>query len=213
MNSFQGIVFDLDGVLVNSEPFHLRMWEETISQFDVVVEENWSDRFIGTPDTETAMSLITRYSLQARWEDLVNIKRGKIINNSEENIRTFSGVIEGLTGLAGFPKAVATSSSREIAEFFLNAAGLKDFFEVVITSDDVIKTKPDPECYLEACRCIGLDPFLCLAVEDSPAGIESAKRAGLFTAGVSTSYQQHHLDQADRIFSAPADVFSWFGIN
>jgi HAD superfamily hydrolase (TIGR01509 family) len=134
------------------------------------MEEKWFERFMGTPDTETARGLIAHYSLPSRWEDLVDIKRDKLINITGENVSAFDGAKEGLAGLAGFPISIATSSSRDIAESLLDAAGLKNFFKVIITSDDVLKTKPDPECYLEACRRIGLDPSVCLAVEDSPAG-------------------------------------------
>ncbi len=208
-NGFYGIVFDLDGVLVDSEPFHQRMWAQTIRQFDVDLEKNWFEGFMGTPDTETARGLIARYSLTLGWEELVGLKRDKVKYNAPEYVQPWEGVTEGLALLSGLPQAIATSSSREIAESLLDAAGLTDFFKVVITSNDVVNTKPDPQCYAEACRRLGLDPSVCLALEDSPAGIESAKRAGLYGVGVSTSYGRHQLSRADRVFPSPADAFSW----
>ncbi|NQT59748.1 MAG: HAD family phosphatase [Bacteroidetes bacterium] len=213
MKSFQGIVFDLDGVLVDSEPFHKQTWLEALTQFGAELEMNWHEGFVGIPDTETAVGLVSKYSLPTHWENLVELKRDIMKQHASKHVRAFKGVKEGLLGLKGFPKAVATSSSREIAETFLNAAGLMDHFSVIITSNDVANTKPDPACYLEACRSLQLDPATCLALEDSPAGIESAKSAGLYALGISTSFEQSQLARADNIFPSMTDAFFWLKEN
>lgn len=119
------------------------------------------------------------------------------------------GVKEAIPLLHRYDLAVATSSNRSGAMLSLKGAGLFDFFKDVITADDVLKHKPNPDCYLKAAQSLGFKPSDCIGIEDSASGIKAAKAAGLFVIGVSTSLPAHYLTEADLILENTEGAIHW----
>ena len=99
------------------------------------------------------------------------------------------------------PLAVVSGSARVEIEPVLEAAGIRDRFTVVVSLDDIRRSKPDPEGYLIALHLLGVEPAVAAAVEDSPAGIAAAKAAGLYTVGVTTTQLAERLAEADEVAS------------
>jgi sugar-phosphatase len=108
-------------------------------------------------------------------------------------VRPYSGAVELLAAIPYDRRAVVTSSTRALADARARAAGLPRF-SVVITADDVTNGKPDPEGLLAAARLLGASPNRCVVVEDSPAGLEAARRAGMARVGVATTRPAQELD-------------------
>jgi len=100
--------------------------------------------------------------------------------------------VDGLARL-GVPRAVGTSATRSDVESLLAALGLRHYFDVMVTADDVRLGKPDPEVYLESARRLGAAPELCLVFEDSLVGVEAARRAGMRAIGVTTAHTVDEL--------------------
>ena len=111
--------------------------------------------------------------------------------------------------LHAYDLAVATSSNRSGALMSLQGAGLYPFFKHVITADDVLNHKPNPDCYLKAAESLGFKPSECIGIEDSVSGIRAAKAAGLFIIGVSTSLPAHYLTDADLILDNTEEAIQW----
>jgi HAD superfamily hydrolase (TIGR01509 family) len=117
-------------------------------------------------------------------------------------VKLFDQVEEYLLEMSQYvPIALATNSSREDVSAVFQATNLQKFLKVIVTANDVSFLKPNPEPYQTAASLLGINPSLCFALEDSPAGIHSAKNAGLFAIGVENSHPSEKLKEANLIFS------------
>jgi len=207
--NLKGVVFDLDGVLADTEPLHIEYWKLTMKQHGAHLPEGWFEGLMGYPDAATAQRLASEFGIELDWGSLLDEKRDAVSAAARTVNLAYAGIAEGLEGLGEIPKAVATSSCGQVAEAILAGSGLLEYFSTIVSSDDVDRTKPDPESYLTACRSIELLPEECAAIEDSPAGIEAASRAGLYVIAVCTSYPRENLSAADIIFETPGEAITY----
>ncbi len=206
-----GVICDLDGTLVDSEPLHARAWTEVLCARGLTLADDWFVPWVGIPDTKLSVHLAQTSGLTAEPAALLAEKRERYQQLAGSALRAFPGVAEALNALAraGLGLAVATSSEHADAERALAAAGLRDRFAALIGADDVTRHKPDPEPYRSAALRLGLEPTECAAVEDSPIGLASAVAAGCFTVGVTTTHAAERLAGARRLFAQPAEAFTW----
>ncbi len=176
-------IFDLDGVLLDSEPLHVEATNQVLQRFGhkLTVEEN--ARFMGLADREYWEALLEHFGLKG--VDPVPLAREKARVYTaliqERPLQPFPGVRETLEGLAraGWRMAVASSSRREDIEIILRRLGIRVFFQAVVSGEEVPRSKPDPAIFLEAARRLNCDPGACVVVEDSLNGIQAALRAGM----------------------------------
>lgn len=195
-----GIIFDMDGVLVDSEPFiceaAMRMFEQTYGQ--IVRREDFTP-FVGAGEDGFIGGVAAKYRVA------LSMPRDKF-RTYEIYLEIIRGRLEPLPGAVGFVRwvksrgvnsAVATSADRVKMEGNLREIGLSSAdFDAVITGDDVAKKKPDPEIFLLAARRIGVPPAECLVVEDAPNGIVAAKAAGSRCLGLMSSFTEQTLREA-----------------
>ena len=188
--NFKAVVFDMDGVIADTEPAHNDAWRLALEQRGAIVSMESLDRFVGMNDLLVAETLIAEHRLGVSREALLAEKSMLFDDILErEGLRPMPGVIELWHILRDRNRkvGVATSSERHAARGILSRAcdimekGLtpETFFSTVVTREDVAVSKPDPAIYRLACSRMGLAPEQCLAVEDSPFGVEAAMRAGL----------------------------------
>jgi beta-phosphoglucomutase len=177
---FDAILFDFDGVLVDSEPVHYSCWYDLLQS--VGIELTWEvyhGRFSGI----SHLGLIEQFAelrnppvpIDQMWE-IYGQKQQLYRQKSEGGHLLLPATREMLRSLAGFRLAVVTSSARADVETQLSNAGVRDCFEVVVCRDDVKMLKPSPECYLLAAERLGIRHALVL--EDSPPGMAAARAAG-----------------------------------
>ena len=197
------ILFDLDGVLVDSQR---------------AVEQAWL-RWADEQHLEAGEVLAVIHG--RRGQDSVRLLTPHLDPVQQvERVREYEAESEG-DGLTAVPGAlecvslarrgrwaVVTSGGRELAAQRLAAAGLP-VPAVLVTGDDVKEGKPDPEPYLRAATELGVPPVHCLVVEDAPAGIQAAKRAAMTVLAVTTTHPAAELTQADRVFAAMDEVASY----
>lgn len=205
-----GVIFDLDGTLVDSEPLHMEAWFESLAFHELHFPHEWFDRFIGQADRVLAEYVVEAHRLDAAVEDLLDRKRRTYHALAAEKATLFPGIWEGLKVLNGrYPMAIATSSSNEDAAAVFHATQVNDFFRAIVTADDVPRLKPAPDCYRIASERLQLPPAHCIAVEDSISGVTAAKTAGLFTIGVTTSQPPHALTAADLVLPDAVAAMRW----
>ena len=197
MGDFQGIIFDMDGVLVDSEPLFLSAMNRLISAdgADPFSDDEYEEYLLGTTVEETWRRVKDMRHLSASIPDYVE-RYDKVVRQLlREGLSPQPGVTNLLEECVqrGLPKAVASSSLRSWVHLKLEAIKLQDAFDVVLGGDDVTNGKPDPDIYRLAAQCLGLPPQSCVAIEDSPVGIAAAVASGAYTVAVRT-YSTRNMD-------------------
>lgn len=208
----EGIIFDMDGVMVDSNPYHLEKWAALLAEYGVEYDPAKLPKQILGQRNDTALRFFFGDKLSA--ED-----RARIIEELEEKFRrAFRPHARPLPGLelliaeahrAAIPMAVASSAMAKNVEFVVEALGFGGYFKVLINGDEVSRPKPDPEIYLKAARQLGVEPRFSVAFEDSHIGIEAAKRAGMKCIGIASSFPAEELrsrTQADLVVQSFNDL-------
>ena len=180
---FEGVIFDLDGTLVQSEHLHRQSWVGPLAELGIEVEDDEYLRdFAGKPgmhiirdqiglDGDAAHSLYNRVT-DAYW-DL-----------AADTVAPTDGLLEFLDRISPLAKAVCTSAQRASARRMLDLIGLTNRFDAIVTASDVNHGKPHPEPFHLAAKRLGLDGKQCLAIEDSANGLRSARAAGMRCVGI-----------------------------
>jgi HAD superfamily hydrolase (TIGR01509 family) len=178
---FSAVIFDMDGVLLDSEPLHYEAVRQILAEqgVDFPIEEYF--RYLGTTLTSTWDDLCERYPITMPFEQFEARYNADVLVQYQAGAPLIAGARELVAQLRdeGVPIAVASSSHREWVEAALTGAGLRQYFDQTTAGDEVSMGKPSPEIYLKAAQKLGVDPAECIAIEDAPAGVESARAAGM----------------------------------
>ena len=210
MSGFQAIIFDMDGVLVDSEPIFLNAINRLLRQEGqrIISEEENEKTLIGTTVAETWHLLKQSRDLPESIDAYVLKYDGIVREVFGEPLTPQPGVLQLLETCArrNLPTAVASSSLRDWVDIKLNSLGLQDSFDVVLGGDDVTRGKPEPDIYRLAAERLGLPPKRCVAIEDSPVGIAAAVASGAYTVAVRTEYTRNlDVSQANTILETLED--------
>lgn len=195
---WKAAIFDLDGVILDTEPVLLSCWNKALEPYNLKISLDEYDKFIGKTGTEI-VNMLSKKSEKIDTEELHESK--KIIEKKilkESNIRLMPYVREAIDYFKkrGLGLAIATGSHKEEMELKLKGAKLLDLFDIRISRDDVVNGKPAPDTYELAAKQLGLDPSQCIAFEDTVPGAIAAKTAGVscfaipnqFTKGMDFSF-------------------------
>lgn len=180
------IIFDMDGVLLDSEPIHFEATRVILAGHGVVFDPDLKENFYGCTDREVFRALKARYGLAADVEDLALAWIQKVVELLAAPLEPLAGVpavLETLRG-SGVRLALASSSAPAIIAATLRGLGTSAFFEFTVSGHDVERGKPAPDIFLEAARRLDLAPSQCLVVEDSYNGLCAAVAAGMRCAAV-----------------------------
>lgn len=179
------VVFDCDGVLVDSEPHSVAAWLDVLSKLGHPAREAEIAACTGLGFSPTHEALAEAAPLPPK-DEVWPLLLEALGRSFGTGLRIFPDGIEALRACeqAGIPVAVASASPRERLDLTLHAGGLDGRFAVSISGDDVAHAKPAPDCYLAAADAIGVDPWACVAVEDSGPGATAAVAAGMHTIAV-----------------------------
>jgi sugar-phosphatase len=192
VRTISAVLFDLDGVLVESREATERVWLDWAARNGIAVEELRAAMH-GVRSVEVVRAL--RPELDAVAEsDAIERRQAEDL----DGLRAISGAAQALGALKGDRVAVVTSATRPLAEARLGAVGIEPP-AVVVYAGDVARGKPDPEGYRTAAERLGVDPSEALVVEDSPPGIAAGRAAGAATVGVTSTHAAAELGAADLV--------------
>jgi beta-phosphoglucomutase len=205
------IVFDFDGVLADSEPLHLRAYQEVLSSLGVTLtREDYYARFLGFNDADMFRQLAAAqgWTLDDRRLEALIEEKGRVFDALMESTDLFyPGAAACITRLAAqFPLGIASGALRHEIEAVLRRERLDRHFRFIVASGDTPRSKPAPDPYQRAAELHGLEPAACLAIEDSRWGIESARSAGLACIAVPHTYPREQLTMADRVVGSLEDI-------
>jgi HAD superfamily hydrolase (TIGR01509 family) len=206
----EAVVFDMDGVLFDTEPVHMRAWREILAADGLLYDDAFFADWIGIPDEDLGAWLAERHPAGGGAEGFLARKRARFRAIVEAELTAFAGLAPWLERLAAaVPLAVATSSQRADLELMLEKTGLAPYFRATCTHNDVAEHKPHPAPYLLAAQRLGVAPERCAAVEDSPSGVAAARAAGMLTLAVSSAFEPAALAAADEVFPATVAACRW----
>jgi HAD superfamily hydrolase (TIGR01509 family) len=192
--NIRAVVFDLDGVLVNTEDLYEQAGETVLRRRGKTYDAELREQMMGRPVTDAIQLMIDCHSLPDTLEDLMCECRDVLETLMANSLAPMPGVEKLLDDLsaAGIPIAVATSATPEYAEHVLTKLGLKNRFRFILTAADIRRGKPNPEVYLLAAERLGIEPAEMMVLEDSGNGCRAAADAGAYTVAVPNRHTRDH---------------------
>ena len=188
MSRFKAVLFDMDGVLINTEPLHFRMWKEVFRNRGVEIDYEGYKDCIGATEEFLRELIFKNYGADFREdkklkEEAMAVKKRLI---AEEGFPKMPGGEEMLKNLheAGFLLAIASSSSVSFIELAMDYIGVRQYFHVINSGENVAHSKPAPDIYLDTARRLGTAPGECIVLEDSENGSIAATSAGMVCVGL-----------------------------
>ncbi|MDR3071026.1 MAG: HAD family phosphatase [Endomicrobium sp.] len=214
-NCFEAVFFDMDGVVVDSMPYHFISWFEVLRQYGVRINPFVIFEMEGTKWDEFVKLMFKQSGklLLPEIMETIHKKREELFKKHFqryifENIFEFIKSLKNKGNLVGL---VTGSNLREVEN--LLPKELYKLFDTVITGDMIKKAKPDPYPYLIAAKNLKILPKNCIVIENAPYGIKAAKAAGMFCCAVVTSLNRASLKEADKIFDTHEDLYKYFNVS
>jgi len=209
---FKAIIFDWDGTLADSKKANVKSFKKVLAEVGCIVDDEFIERRIGIGARRTIEEILKENSIMFDDEMIENLIR-KLINlqtNLSGMVNLFEGVTDLLDKLHGRIKiALSTMNNRRTVNKQLSEKGIKKYFDIVVTADDVCKPKPDPEIFLVTAMKLNVDPEDCIVVEDSIFGVKAAKAAGMKCIAVTSgAYTREELrnENPDMIVDSVVEI-------
>ena len=203
-SAISAIVFDFDGVLADSEPIHLRVYQEILAPVGVTLtKEAYCARYLGFDDEGAFRQIGSDFGLLMGDEEIELLMAAKterfqaLVSGTNVLYPDAAACVRGLG--ARWPLGIASGALRHEIELMLTGAGLNGAFRFIVAAGETERTKPAPDPYLHAAMLHGVPPHECVAIEDSRWGLLSAREAGMLTIAITHTYPREAL-------AADADV-------
>ena len=219
IKELKAVIFDLDGVIVSTDEYHFQAWKKIADQEKIYFDRQINDRLRGVSRMASLEIL-----LGDKKDNYDNFKKKNLAEEKNDLYRamlsklTPEDILPGVKNLLGelsdrgIMKAIGSSSRN--TDYILERIELKDSFDAVVSGNDIKKSKPDPEVFLLAAKRLGISPEFCLVVEDSEAGIEAGKSAGMGTLGIgsASAYKGADITETDLKFIDLSGLYSMLGL-
>jgi HAD superfamily hydrolase (TIGR01509 family) len=210
MTKPSAVIFDMDGVVVDSEPLHERAFLEVFGELGLRDTHGLHfPAYYGRSDDAVWRDFIDRHRPNLPKDQLVALKRERFLALLAKEEPVFEGLPELLESLsARYQLALASGSAHPIINGVLALRGLKRFFPIVVSAQDVGAEKPAPDIFLHTAALLRAKPEACCVIEDSVAGIQGARTAGMTVIGITNSLPAQDLAQAHHVVQTYAEIES-----
>ncbi len=191
----KAVIFDLDGVIVESENAHIEAEKQVLLKHNLVISAEELHRYTGTTAKAMFTELIAKYKLATTFEEINHQKEKILLKLLEQDAKPTRGILSLIRELKrrGIRLAIGSSSTRKLIDYVLTKLNITSLFDCVLAAEDVEHSKPNPEIFLRAATKLGVSPDLCLVIEDAKLGVEAAKSAGMKCIG----YRNPHSGNQD----------------
>lgn len=201
MPEISAVIWDMDGVLADTAPHHLRAWQEIFTKRGISFTEADFKRGFGIRNDAIIKNTLGEQTNEAEIEAIAQEKEATFRRIIGKDIKPLPGALKLLEALdeSGVKMAIASSTTIENIRLIVGSLGIADYFQAVITGHDVTEGKPSPQVFLLAAQILGAEPKNCIVVEDAVAGVKAAKNAGMYCVAVASSHPKEKLAEADLI--------------
>ncbi|MCS7461071.1 HAD family hydrolase [Paenibacillus doosanensis] len=182
----KAVIFDMDGVLINSEPLHFKVEQMAFNRLGIPADMEELESYVGMTNPDMWSRVKEKHNLEASLEELIEWQVQMKLNELQQSAE---GPIDGVPELLGLLKdrriavGLASSSPKSFILAVLDKLGIAEYFSAVVSGEEVGKGKPAPDVYLRAAALLGVAPTDCVAVEDSRHGVRAAQAAGMKCIG------------------------------
>lgn len=204
----RAVIFDMDGVVVDSEPRHEQAFLEVLREIGYAESHGlkFAD-YIGRTDRDLWVDFVAKHNPAQTLEELLTLKRRRVIEILRRDQPLFAGLPELVKKLAAkYRLAVASGSERAVVEEVLTLGGLGRFFSVIITGTDVARGKPAPDIFLRAAELLGVEPKNCWVIEDSKPGVAAGLAAGMRVIAITNTHDAAELGHASFVVRTYSEI-------
>jgi HAD superfamily hydrolase (TIGR01509 family) len=208
MKNARAIIFDMDGVIVDSEPRHERAFLEVADEIGYGGRHGlrFSD-YVGRSDETLWSDFIAKHRPPYTLEDLLARKRHRMVNIVRRERPLYHGLLELVAKLgAEYRLALASGSEREVIEAVLDLDGLRGHFPVVVSSTEVPNGKPAPDVFLRAAELLGVEPEACWVIEDSKPGVAAGLAAGMKVIAITNTHPAGEVAHAHHVVGTYKEI-------
>ncbi|EHB63877.1 MULTISPECIES: HAD family hydrolase [Paenibacillus] len=206
----QAFIFDMDGVIIDSEPLHFEVDIQVMKDFGAAITQEQLEKYVGMTNPEMWKLIREEYQLQRTVSEIIDYQlSNKIKILTAREMEPIDGIRELLADLkaSGIPVGIASSSPPVFIQAVLDKFGLLDAFNCIVSGEEVDRGKPAPDVYLKAAELLGSEPASCMVLEDARHGIAAAKAAGMQCIGfVNPNSGNQDLSAADYVVRSIAEV-------
>jgi beta-phosphoglucomutase family hydrolase len=208
----EGVIWDMDGVLVDTGEFHFQAWSRALPEYGIPFSRELFRTTFGMNNAGILGVLLGQTPTPELLAEISDRKEQLFRQAVRGRVQPLPGVLAWLERLkaAGTRQAIASSAPPANIDALVDELGLRDYFDAMVSGFD-LPGKPDPTLFLKVARLIGVPPERCVVVEDAVAGVEAARRAGMKCIAVTTTNPAHALNEADVIVehldALPLDTF------
>ena len=198
--ALRAVIFDMDGVVVDSEPRHERAIQEVVRDLGYgELGLRFAD-YIGRADNELWVDFVAKRKPAQSVRELMALKRRRVVEILRREQPFFDGLLALVARLAGrYLLALASGSERGVVEEVLKLGGLGRFFSAVVSGSDVARGKPAPDIFLRAAELLGVAPGDCCVIEDSKPGVSAGVAAGMTVIAITNTHPAEELRQATHV--------------
>ena len=195
LNMLKAVIFDMDGVIVDSEPLHHKAYQKMFDDFSLEVSNKLYESFTGQSTQAICETLCDLFNLKGKAELLINRKRKyfKLLFDKNQEFQLIEGVLELIKDYhkSGLNLVLASSASMENINLIFKKFDLDTYFICKLSGADLRASKPHPEIFINAAEATGFSKESCFVIEDSTNGIRAAKSAGLFCVGFKSFHSKN----------------------
>jgi beta-phosphoglucomutase family hydrolase len=208
MPEIAAVIWDMDGVLADTAPYHLLAWQETFAKRGIKFTEEDFRRSFGIKNDAIIKNVLGEPTTEAEIETIALEKEATFRRIIGKNIKPLPGALKLLEALDGHgvKMAIASSTPIENIRLIVGSLGIGKYFPAVITGHDVTEGKPSPQVFLLAAQRLGVEAKNCVVFEDAVAGVTAAKSAGMRCVAITSSHTREKLTQADLVIDSLTEV-------
>ena len=201
LNKNKAVIWDMDGVIADTAPYHFRAWQEVFGKLGTSYTEDDFRRNFGKRNDTIIRNILGSEISPSEIEAIAADKEESFRKRARENIKPLPGAIELLQSLnkRGFSQALGSSAPIENIKLVTRELDIEGFFQVIVSGREVKEGKPSPQGFLLAAARLGVRPQDCVVIEDAMAGVTAAKQASMSCIAVTTTNDSTQLAEADLV--------------